>query len=292
MDLNQYSEQLRATGLRVVAGSERSLWVSHERFAMQRQPHCTLHVPGPDEIAEVFKRTHAPLLSFVTHATLDRVANSCLYICKDPEYSMGTLTKGPRYDVRRGFAELQIRPADKNEILEKGLQAYCDTRARTGLSGGTREAFQARFGCLQPGTQFFGAFKEERLAAFFTATEVDDWVSIGGWSGDEFLPLRPNNALVYYAVHYYLVERKLRIVSYGLSSVQAVTNAEGLHRFKVKMGFEALPVHRAFVVNPLLRPFVNRGSWKLAHSLLKLAPRNPMLKKAEGALRMALCRYS
>jgi hypothetical protein len=54
------------------------------------------------------------------------------------------------------------------------------------------------------------------------------------------------------------------------------------------MGFEALPVHRAFVVNPLLRPLVNRASWYLTKGLLRISPQHALLKKAEGALRLAL----
>lgn len=81
------------------------------------------------------------------------------------------------------------------------------------------------------------------------------------------------------------------VVDYGLSSIQADSKAEGLYRFKLKMGFEATPVYRAFVVNPLLRPFANRFAWTVINGLLKLAPRHPLLKKAEGALRKIRSRY-
>ena len=131
-----------------------------------------------------------------------------------------------------------------------------------------------------------------QLAAFLVVTEVDDWVSIGGYSANEFLPLRPNNGVIYYAVHHYLVEREFRVVDYGLSSIQADSKAAGLHNFKLKMGFESVPVHRAFVVNPLLRPFANSVSWRLVNRMLKFSPQHPMLKKAEGALRMAIQSYN
>jgi hypothetical protein len=173
-------------------------------------------------------------------------------------------------------------------VLRLGKQAYCDTLARTGLSVDNREPFEIRFRRPRTESRYLGALKGDRLAAFFLVTEVDDWVSMGGYSANEFLPLRPNNALVFYVLHHYLVEKKFRVVSYGLSSIQADSRAEGLHKFKLKMGFESVPVHRAFVVNPLFRPFVNRVSWKLASGMLKLSPQHPLLKKAEGALRMVL----
>jgi hypothetical protein len=292
MNIKDYGEQLRACGSKAVAGSENTLWVKHARFAMQRQPVFALHVPSKEEIADVFRRSHAALLSFATKPSEEWVANSRLYLCTDPEYSIEKLAKGPRHDVRRGLSEFEIRFLDQTEVLRLGAQAYCETRARAGVSDGTPKAFAAEFGRPHPARRYLGAFKHERLAAFLLVTEVEDWISIGGYSANEFRTLCPNNALLYYAVHHYLAERKFRVVNYGLSSIQAVSNADGLERFKLKMGFESASVHRAFVVNPFLRPFANRVSWSLVNGMLKLSPHNLMLKKAEGALRMALRNYN
>jgi len=288
MTLDQYSQELRKAGLRVVNGSDKSLWISHERFGVQRQPHFALHVPTRDEIQTVFAASHALLLGFVAKPTSDQGANGWLYLCKDPEYSLEKLRKGARYDVRRGLREFQVRAASQEEVLALGFAAYRDSRTRNRLSGDSREAFETRFGRLQPATRFFGAFKDGKLAAFCGGLEVEDWASIGGWSADEFLHLRPNDALIYFVSYHYLVEGSCQTLSYGLSSVQASSNARGLHHFKVKLGFEAIPVHRTFVLNPLLRPIINRTSWKVTNGLSKLWPNNLMLKKAEGALRIAI----
>ncbi|MGO9125729.1 MAG: hypothetical protein ACLP6G_12685 [Terriglobales bacterium] len=291
MNLSEYAESLKSSGYRVLDGSGATIWVSHGRFAMQRQPVFALHVPTRDETREVFKRSRVPLLSFVVSPTDQWPANSCLYLCRDREYSLEKLGKGPRYDVRRGLSEFEITFLEPAELLQSGAQAYCDTLARTRLSGGTPEGFKALFSHPRRDRKYLGALRGDRLAAFLMITEVDGWISIGGYSANEFLPLRPNNGLVFYAVRHYLVERKFRVVSYGLSSIQAVSNEAGLEKFKLKMGFESIPVHRAFVVHPLLRPFVNRGSWGLAKAMLRLSPQSMMLKKAEGALRMAMREY-
>jgi hypothetical protein len=127
------------------------------------------------------------------------------------------------------------------------------------------------------------------VAAFLVVTEVEDWSSIGpSYSVDEALPLRPNNGLFYYTLHHYLIERKFRLVNDGMTNFPITPKVKALHRFKVKMGFEACPVHRAFLVNPLLRPVVNRASWRLVNGLVRLFPRNPILRKAEFALGVAL----
>jgi hypothetical protein len=291
MNFNEYCERLRVGGFRVLVGSKNTLWLSHERFSMLRQPAFALHVPSREEIKSVFRQSHAAVLSFVVRPSNAWVANSCHYFCADPEYSLEKLGRGARYDTRRGLSEFEIKFMDQSEMLRLGERAYRDTLARTGLSAEHRQPFEIAFGRPRPDRLYLVAMKGNQLASFLVVTEVDDWVSIGGYSANEFLPLRPNNALIYYVVHYYLVERKFRVVDYGLSSVQADSKAEGLHRFKLKMGFESVPVHRAFVINPLLRPLANRVSWRLINGILKLSPQNPVLKKAEGALRMALQSY-
>jgi hypothetical protein len=290
MNLNSYFDQLKAAGLKVVAGSKNTIWRSHERFSMIRQPSCALHVPSGEEIRSVFRESHAAMLSFTVNPSAVWIPNGRLYICTDPDYSLEKL-KSAR-TVRRGLNEFDLRFMDQSEILQLGKQAYCDTLVRTGLSVQHRRSFESAFSRPRHDTKYLGAIKGNRLGAFLIVTEVDDWVSMGGYSADEFLPYRPNDALVFYASHHYLVERKFRVVDYGLSSIQSVSNAEGLHRFKIKMGFRSVPVHRAFVVNPLLRPLVNRFSWTLVNNILKLSPNHPMLKKAEGALKGALQKYN
>jgi|SRR5579864_9437660 len=288
MNTDEFYKHLRAGGSKALLGSDKTLWVSHERFSMLRLPACALNVPTDEEIRNVFRHCHAAMLSYAVMPSTARPANAALYLCTDPTYSLEKLGKHARYDVRRGLKEFHIKFLEQSEVLRLGKQAYSDTLARTGLSVGHREPFECAFGRPRPDKYYLGALRSERLAAFLQILEVDDWVCIGGYSADEFLPLCPNNALVFHAVHHYLVEKKLRVIDYGLSSIQAVSNAEGLHRFKIKMGFEAVPVRRAFVVNPVLRPFVNRVSSALVKGMLRFSPRHPVLKKAEGALRMAL----
>jgi hypothetical protein len=292
MDIQEYGERLKAGGYKVVSGSHNSLWVSHGRFAMQRQPFFALHLPSKQEIQDTFHRSHSALLSFVVEPSRDWPANSRLYLCADREYSLARIPKSARSQIRRGLSEFEIRSLDQAELIQNGAQAYCDTLARIGLSGETPRKFEDLFNRYRPDRRYIGAIKENRLAAFLLLTVVDDWISIAGFSATDFLPLCPNNALIFHVVHEYLANRKFRLVTYGLSSIQAVSNEAGLERFKKNMGFQTVPVHRAFVVNPLLRPLANRVSWRVVNFLLQLSPQQTLLKKAEGALRMTIERYN
>lgn len=320
MTIEQYADRLRLACTKVVAGSQNTLWVSCGPFAkqifagrngndgghswplvMQRRPYFALHVPPKEEIQTVFRESHVPLLNFAVDSSEVPgllgsgyasgpiwASKSYLYVCSDPEYSREKLGQSARSHIRRSLSAFEFRPISLDELLKLGFQAHRDTRARYGLSTGTPQSFEAEFRRAGLLHRYIGALKDGRLAGFLAVTEVEDWASIGlGYSLDEFLPLRPNNGLFYYTLYHYLVERKFRLVDDGLSNFPITPDVETLHKFKVKMGFEPCPVHRAFLVNPLLKPVVNRVSWRLANGLTRLFPHNSILRKAEFALEVA-----
>jgi hypothetical protein len=136
-----------------------------------------------------------------------------------------------------------------------------------------------------PEYAFLGAWRDNQLAAYLSILEVEDWVEIEGtFSMDALRRYKPNEALIYRALSHYLVERGCREVRNGLSSIQAGSNAAGLHRFKTKAGFEARPLHRAFVLHPLLRPFANRLTLQSVNTLLRFRPGDRRLRKVGGML--------
>jgi hypothetical protein len=138
---------------------------------------------------------------------------------------------------------------------------------------------------------FLGAWREHELAAFLSITAVDDWAEIeGSFSANDSLPLRPNDTLIATALSNYLVKKGCALVTYGLSSIQAQTTAEGLHQFKMKVGFEARPVHRAFALNPLVRPFANTRTQRCISTMLRLSPGSRLLRKCDGMLSLMLRR--
>jgi hypothetical protein len=255
---------------------------------MLRLPTCALNAPMAEEMRNVFRKSKAVILSYAVDACPDCPANALLYLCADREYSLDKLAKNARYDVRRGLKEFEIRPLGNAEIVRLGKIAYCDTLRRTGRSPDHRDKFETAFARPRHDRYFLGALRMGRLAAFIQVVAVNDWVSLGGYSADEFLPLCPNNALIFYAVQHAFRTHGVRVVDYGFSSIQTVSNADGLHRFKVKMGFQAVPVRRNFAIHPLLRPFANRVLPGIVKRLLRVSPNHPLLTKADGALRVAL----
>lgn len=177
--------------------------------------------------------------------------------------------------------------------MAHGAQAFGDTLRRIGLRGSTTEEFrrQVALRAKCPGHVFLGAWKEGQLAAYLSIAEVEDWAEIEtACSADAFLRFTPNDALFFYALSHYLTERGCHVVTVGLSSVQPESNKAGLHAFKAKVGLEAQPVHRAFVLHPLLRPFATRLTLWSLNAALRFIPRERHLKKAGGVLACVLAR--
>ena len=256
-----------------------------------RIPSFHLAAPSTQEVRQVLWRGRALIASYLLEPDERHPANAWLYLCTDQAYALEKLGTEMRRNVRLGLKKLTITPLTADQLLVHGAPAFCETRQRLGLNDGTLEEFRrelaARAGV--PELVYLGAWKENQLAAYLSIFEVEDWVEIAGtFSMDALRRYKPNDALIYSALSHYLVERRCRVVSYGLSSIQAESNTAGLHQFKTKVGFEAQPVHRAFVLPPLLRPFANGLTLWGMNKALGFRPGATRLRIARGILASSL----
>ena len=288
--LERYADSLRASGVPVCEGAAGTCWASSVERVVRRLPTFHTDPPNPDEVDRALMLTRGLLATYVVEPSEDHPANAWLYLCDDREYALVRRAPAMQRNVRRALRELTMSWLSPAEVLAHGATAFCDTRRRNHLDDGTAAAFRRYFEHREdrPGRSYLGAWKDGRLAAFVTVIHVDDWVELGSFSMSSMLHYRPNDALMYVALSRYLTEEGCRLVSYGLSSIQARTNAAGLHRFKTKVGFEPIPVHRAFVLHPSIRPYVNRATLTAGYTLvtgaLSVRPGNRRLRKLGGML--------
>jgi hypothetical protein len=284
--LSEYAADLVRSGTRIVSGAPGTFWATHESAALMRRPIFLLTRPSTHEVHHALWSGRAAIASYLQEPDERHPANAWLYLCTDHSYSLENLGSATRRNVRRGLGELAIAPLTAEDVLAHGADAFCDTRRRAGLSDGTPEVFRRLYAAYArlPEYAFLGAWKDGQLAAFLTITEVEDWVEIGDCSMDALLQYRPNDTLLYCALSHYLVERGCRVASFGVSTIQSTNDDAGLHRFKLKLGFEAVPVHRAFVPHPFLRPFTNRATLWGVNAALRFRPGNRRLRKVGGAL--------
>jgi hypothetical protein len=284
--LEQYATDVAAAGIRVRGGAPGTIWVQYERWAATRIPTVHLAPPQPGEVGKLFL-LGTTLVTYVLAPDGNHPANATLYVSSDPDYGLHRLEEAARRNVRRGLQNLQIQRIAFDELLAKGAAAFCDTRRRNGLSDGTPWEFARRFSLRSRvrGHVILAARHQGAIAGFLSITEVDDWVEIeGSFSRTDLLQLRPNDALLYTALLHYLKDGKRRLVDYGISSVQDGREMAGLHRFKMKIGFEARPVHRAFILHPILRPLTSRGAIGAISRLKGLRPGDRRLAKLHGVL--------
>jgi hypothetical protein len=284
--LKTYITDRQKTGFHVLPGKTGTFWIRSDSGPFTRVPTFHLAPPASGELRQVLWSGPAAVANYLLEPDERHPANTWLYLCTDQDYKLEKLAPAMRRNVRRALKELKIAPLTPDELLAHGAQAFCDTRQRVGLSDGTLEEFRARFTTRRlPEMFFIGAWKDNQLAGFLSIIEVDDWAEItGNFSADALRMYRPSDGLVYCTLSYYLVERKCRLVSFATSSIQNDDHTVGLHRFKTKVGFEAQPVHRAFVLHPLLRPLVNQLTLWGVNRLLQLKPSDQRLLKARGAL--------
>ena len=287
LSLTDYASELAEAGTQVLGRTEADFWIRYESWALMRiptfatgraSPGCSLQAA----VAGAGLRGKLP-----TGAGSDSPRQRVAVRVHGSRLFSRKAGAGCRRNVRRGSRELRIEPVTTDRLLATGFQAFNDTRGRVGVSDGTREVFNQRFASRGKcrGHVFLGAWHGQELVAFLSITEVDDWAEIEGcFSSNAALGMRPNDTLMIAALTDYLAVRRCRLVSYGLSSIQAVSTAAGLHEFKTKVGFQAKPVHRAFVTHPLFRPLVNGVTQRCVSALLTLAPSNRLLKKCDGML--------
>ncbi len=285
--LEQYAAANAQAGRRIVKGQGDTFWATYESCAMMRIPTFATTPPHPLELRKVFHESWSAMASYLIDPDDTHPANAWLYLCQDKSYSLDKLGTAARRDARRAGRHLRIGFANWPAIMAAGFRAFSETRGRVGLSDGTIEQFHKRFQKFaeNPFHQAVGAWKDDCLVAFMSLAIVDDWVEIeGSFSANEGRSLCPNDGLAHFVLGEFLGHPRYRTVSYGLSSIQDSSEEDGLHNYKRKVGFEARPVHRAFILHPWLRPLANTVARTGAHLVSKAWPQNRFLKKAKGVL--------
>ena len=245
---------------------------------------------APEEVREVLWRHKATLASYVCRPDAEHGHNAWLYLCENQGYRLEDLGPPARRDTRRALRSFRFGFVDPPKFLELGVEAYCDTRRRIGFSDGVPDAFRKKYARFaeNPAHRVVGAWAGESLAGYATLVVVDDWVEIYPYAADDHLKGCPVNGLVHFVLDYFLVQNMYRLVNYGLSSIQEETKAQSLHAFKKKVGFECHPVHRAFVLHPLLQPLANPMSLWTLRACTRLFPGSDVVSRAAGVISTCL----
>jgi hypothetical protein len=261
------------------------LWIEYSNRAYIRFPLFELDPIDKATLKEVFAQTRARLLSYATAAS-DESVNSYLYLCKSfqPDQIQGSYKR----NIKKAAATFEIKKLSFQELEQLGYEAYSDTRKRLGLHDYQRHDFQKRFSSLnhRPNQVIIAAVSNGRVDAFASVLCYHDFVEIEGlFSRNEALINRPNDYIIYIILDTALNKDHMKCVSYGYSTIQQHSIEAGLHRFKEKCGFEAIPIKRYFVFNPTWRLIFNPITRFVIRMLLRIYPSHLKLRKVEGLIR-------
>jgi hypothetical protein len=180
LSLEEYAQGLATSGQRNLPGGPGSFWVRYDSVAMMRMPQFYLEQPLPGEVRRVLWLGPTALASYHLRPDQSNPANAWLYVCTDQAYGLNKLVPAMRRNVSRGVRELRIEPVTADQLIAHGAQTFRDTLRRNGLRDTTPEDFrrQILLRAKCPGHVFLGAWRGEKLAAYLSIVEVDDWVEI------------------------------------------------------------------------------------------------------------------
>jgi Acetyltransferase (GNAT) domain len=280
MNTAEFAEFWRRQGCRVLQiGGE--WWYSPAPLVYMSLPYHRLRLPSRSELSELL--LHAPAAAARFQNPLG--ANGGLFICSDRDYSLASLHKKARNQTRRGLESCRIERLDFAELARRGLALHEATLRRQGRRPYHSAADHWRRYCdaaaRTSGFESWVAWRHGRLAAFLVGALVEDHFSILHQSSStDLLAHCPNNALTFSVTRLKLALPEVACVSYGLKSLD---DAEGVERFKHRMGFRLRPSGDCVVFNPLLRPLLT-ASAHLVHRMARRRAQSDFWRKASAVL--------
>lgn len=264
-------------------------WIQSPAGVLLRFPPACTEPVGADVVEGLLALRGAWLLNYLRAPSEQLPPDSYHFVCSDPGYGYHSLNASARRNVRRGLLRHDVRPCTWQEWAESGYPAYAETERRHGHKP-TMTAFRRMVQRWkgQPFHEVWGAWRGGELAAWMSILKLEDWAKIDVVrSRTDAHSDRPTNALLFLVTWTMLVVERRRYVSFGTSPVQEGVNEQSLREFKRRMGYEAVPVRRVFIAQPLLRPVLqSRGAALLWRILARTFPGSELVRKAAGLSRV------
>lgn len=287
LTLRSYVDFHHACGMpAVLAPGGQQAWVPNAAHELCRIPLRCKEPPDAAARRSVLEQDSIWAGSFLTDPTPEFPVNCFEYICHDPNYHFDNLAKNTRRDIRRGLRNFEVRICNWRELAMMGMQAQNDTMLRHGYRPYSKNQYFAMIGPFRhsPFHQIWGAWRGTDLAAWQIVVSLENHAIIKMCrSMTSHLKWCPNNAVLYEATRQLCEKKAVAYLSYGLSSIQPNTDELAMHRYKTRMGFDAIPCYRTFFLRrpakQLLTVGYYSGLWNLTGKIL---PRSESLRKILG----------
>ena len=261
---------LELRGRHIVKGCGTLWYAAPGRFLMSL-PYQSMLNPNPDELSDLILQAGAFGARFPSMKWTG--IPSGLYLLHRRPYGVGSLHVKHRPRVRHGQQCFEVKPAEKQQLLDQGLEVSLSTMGRQHRYDPEfaepkkwEKLVEAAFAC--PGISFPAAFRGRRLAAFMITCRERNWLHIlHQMSRQDDLPDFPNHLLTYTVTAQSLADPSLEVICYGYAPLFA---ADGLHEYKLRFGYEMAPHRSAIQLHPMLNTVLNRS---IVRSAVRLARR-------------------
>jgi hypothetical protein len=267
-ELKDLARYLQALRLRTYE-RDSYLWVRKKAgFLDSYPPHRRIQLRIRD-IFELFGRGIAALRYTCEDG---RGVPSFEYIWDDKSYSLNSVHKSSRRNVRRNLGACNVRQIDFELLAKDGCAINRSVFERQGrsmqpaLTDEVHWRNYIRVCQTLPFLEPYGVFVKGRLCAFCIALLVDDYCYIvHPHASTEYFDRCPTHVLVHTLVETMLARPEVRCVSAGLEPFLHRPNVE---RFKLAMGCRKAPIRRRLFLNPLARPLFSRIGAPFVQALL------------------------
>jgi hypothetical protein len=216
---------------------------------------------------------------------------SGIYVCREKAYDLSFVQPRQRTQVRRGLERCEVRAVDQPELLAQGFECNLDTmqrQKRFDSEFGERRQWRRLVGAIQkcPAINAFGAFTNGRLAAYAITCREGGWFHIlHQMSRRDSLDQYPNHALSYKLTRDALQDPGVRAVCYGLIGL---ASGEGLHDYKLRLGYEVEPQNSVFLLHPRVERLLTGTLAARVVGLLRRArPDSERIERIDSVLRGA-----
>jgi hypothetical protein len=186
-------------------------------------------------------------------------AHSGLYMARQKDYAIATLSTRFRSKVRKALETCEVRLCDPEQLRREGLAMNLQTMERQGrmdsefgTEAGWRRLVEAAERTEQ--IQLWGSHVNGELGAYVITYEADGWLHLMHQnSRADLLAVGPNHAITYQLTHEFLQRPETEGVSYGWFGL---SQSDGLHEFKRRMGFSLEQRNMVCRFHPLASPML------------------------------------
>jgi hypothetical protein len=263
-----------------------ALWYDLPGRFMMSLPYQNLLNPHPKELADMIRQSGVLGVRFPSEHWTG--LESGLYVIRRQPYEIGSVHVKHRPRVRRGLDHFRVRPATKLEMLRQSRELNLSTMRRQGRYddefGDARrwQTFvEAAFTCTEISCP--AAFVGPRMAAYMITCREHGWLHIlHQMSNQEDLGDFPNHVLTFTVTKQAMEDESLDAVCYGYVPL---FEADGLHEYKLRFGYELLPHQSAIQLHPAMGGILNNGLTRAAiRSARWLGLRNQRMETIQTVL--------